>query len=83
LGKEKIMDIKILGPGCSKCQTLEKNVKEAIKELGLVATIGHVTDVNEIGGYGVVMIPGLFVDGEVKLLGKVANKAEVKKILSE
>ncbi len=77
------MDIKVLGPGCPKCQTLEKNTKEAVKELGLDAKVGHVTDVNEIVGYGVFITPGLVVDGEVKLAGKVATKNEIKKLLSE
>ncbi|MEE9120407.1 MAG: thioredoxin family protein [Syntrophobacteria bacterium] len=75
------MDIKVLGPGCPKCQTLEKNTKEAVEELGLDAKIGHVTDVNEIVDYGVFMTPGLVVDGEVKLAGKVATKNEIKKLL--
>ena len=76
------MDIKILGPGCPKCHTLEKNTREAVKELGLDAEVSKVTDVNEIAGYGVFITHGLVVDGEVKLAGKVASKSEVKKILS-
>jgi small redox-active disulfide protein 2 len=75
------MDIKVLGPGCPKCQTLEKNTKEAVEELGLEAEVSKVTDVNEIVDYGVFMTPGLVVDGEVKLAGKVATKNEIKKLL--
>ena len=75
------MDIKVLGPGCPKCQTLEKNTKEAVEDLGLDAEISHVTDVNEIADYGVFITPGLVVDGEVKLTGKVATKNEIKKLL--
>ncbi len=77
------MDIKVLGPGCPKCHTLEKNTKEAVRELGLEAEVSKVTDVNEIAGYGVFITPGLVVDGEVKLTGKVATKNEIKKLLSE
>ena len=77
------MEIKVLGPGCQKCKTLEKNTKDAVAELGLDAQIGKVIDVNEIADYGVFMTPGLVVDGEVKLVGKVASKDEVKKILSK
>jgi len=77
------MDIKVLGPGCPKCHTLEKNTREAVKELGLEAEVSKVTDVNEIAGYGVFITPGLVVDGEVKLTGKVATKTEIKKLLSE
>ena len=77
------MDIKVLGPGCPKCHTLEKNTREAVKELGLDAKVSKVTDVNEIAGYGVFITPGLIVNGEVKLAGKVASKGEIKKILGK
>jgi small redox-active disulfide protein 2 len=77
------MEIKVLGPGCPKCLTLEKNTKDAVAELGLDAQIGKVTDINEIVNYGVFMTPGLVVDGEVKIVGKVASKDEIKKILSK
>jgi small redox-active disulfide protein 2 len=77
------MEIKVLGPGCPKCQTLEKNTKDAVAELSIDAQIEKVTDINEIANYGVFMTPGLVVDGEVKLVGKVASKNEIKKILSK
>ena len=77
-----MMDIKILGPGCPKCHTLEKNAREAVKELNLDAKVSKVTDINEIASYGVFITPGLVVDGEVKLAGKVASKSEIKKILT-
>ena len=77
------MEIKVLGPGCPKCRTLEKNTKDAVAELSIDAQIVKVTDINEIADYGVFMTPGLVVDGEVKLVGKVASKDELKKILSK
>lgn len=76
------MEIKVLGPGCMKCRTLEKNTKEALKELGINAEVKHVTDFKQITSYGVFMTPGLVVDGKVKLAGKVASKDEIKKLLS-
>jgi small redox-active disulfide protein 2 len=77
------MNIKVLGPGCPKCHTLEKNTREALEELGLEATVSKVTDINEIANHGVFITPGLVVDGEVKIAGKVATKGEIKKILSQ
>ena len=76
------MEIKVLGPGCMKCRTLEKNTQEALKELGIIAEVKHVTDLKQITNYGVFMTPGLVVDGKVKLTGKVASKDEIKKLLS-
>ena len=72
------MDIKVLGPGCPKCQQTEKVVKEALAEAGIAARIEKVTDVMEIAGYGVFGTPAVVVDGEVRSVGKVPNKDDVK-----
>ena len=74
--------IQILGPGCSKCQKLAKNVEQAAKELGNNYEIEKVTDILEISNLGVMVTPGLIVDGEVKVAGKVPSVAEVKKLIS-
>ena len=76
------MEIKVLGPGCPKCQKTEKIVKEAVAETGVDAVIGHVTDVMEIAGYGVFGTPAVVVDGEVKSVGKIPKKDEVKAWIS-
>ena len=77
------MEIKVLGTGCPKCHTIEKNTRDAVAELGLDAQVGKVTDINEIANYGVLLTPGLVIDGEVKLVGKVATKEQIKKILAK
>lgn len=71
------MDIKILGPGCPKCEQTEKIVKEAVVEAGIDADIKKVTDVMEIAGYGVFGTPAVVVNGEVKSVGKLPKKEEV------
>jgi small redox-active disulfide protein 2 len=76
------MEIKVLGPGCPKCQQTEKIVKEAVAETGVDAVIGHITDVMEIAGYGVFGTPAVVVDGEVKSVGKIPRKEEVKTWIS-
>ena len=76
------MDIKVLGPGCPKCQQTEKIVKEAVAEAGVTARIEKVTDTMEIAGYGVFGTPAVVVDGEVKSVGKIPKKEDVKSWLS-
>jgi small redox-active disulfide protein 2 len=71
------MDIKVLGPGCAKCQQTEKIVKEAVAESGVEVTVEKVTDVMKIAGYGVFMTPAVVVDGEVKSVGKIPKKEDV------
>jgi small redox-active disulfide protein 2 len=75
--KEKIMDIKVLGPGCPKCHQTEKIVREAVATSGIQASVEKVTDVMEIAGYGVFGTPAVVVDGEVKSVGKIPKPEEV------
>jgi len=77
------MDIKVLGPGCAKCQQTEKVVKEAVAESGVSATVEKVTDIREIAEYGVFGTPAVVVDGDVKCVGKVPSKQDIKKWVSK
>ena len=72
------MEIKVLGPGCPKCEQTEKVVKEALAEAGVAADVKKVTDVMKIAGYGVFGTPAVVVDGEVKSVGKIPSKENVK-----
>lgn len=77
------MEIKVLGPGCPKCQTLEKLVKEVLNETGIAAEVKKITDLKEIAGHGIMLTPGLIVNGKIKSTGKVLNKADVKKFIEQ
>ncbi len=73
--------LQILGTGCPKCKKLTELTEQAAKELGLEYEIVKVTDIDEIMDFGVMMTPGLAVDGELKLSGRLPNVEEIKKIL--
>ena len=72
------MEIKVLGPGCPMCETAKKNVEQAVAESGLSANITKVTDIMEIAKHGVFGTPAVVVDGEVKSVGKIPTKDEIK-----
>ena len=76
-----MMDIKVLGPGCRNCQTLEQHTREALEALGVEASISKVTDPADIVGYGVMATPALVVDGEVVVSGKVPNVRRLVRLL--
>lgn len=76
------MKIKILGTGCPNCKKLEDNVKKALEELKLEATIEKVTDLPEIMSYGVLSVPAIAVDEKVLSSGTVLSTEEIKKILA-
>lgn len=73
------MEIKVVGSGCANCQTLEKNTSEALEEMGIQATVEKITDVNQFANYGVLVAPGLVVNGELKVFGRLSSKEEIKK----
>jgi small redox-active disulfide protein 2 len=73
--------IQILGTGCAKCAKLTENAEKAAKEAGIEAEVEKVTDIKKIMEFGVMMTPGLAIDGEVKAVGKVLSVEEIKKLL--
>lgn len=75
--------VKVLGGGCSKCRALEEATRAALLELGMDATIDHVTDFAQIAAYGVMSTPALVVDGQVVAYGKVLKQEDVKALLQE
>ncbi len=76
------MDIKVLGPGCRNCEMLEARTREALDELGLQVEIGKVTDPMAIAAYGVLTTPGLVVDEEVVVSGKIPTARRLTELLS-
>ncbi|NPU84635.1 MAG: thioredoxin family protein [Syntrophaceae bacterium] len=77
------MEIKVLGPGCARCVQVEKLVQEALKEAGLTADVSKVKDMKEIASFGVFGTPAVVVDGEVKSVGKIPTKDDIKKWLKK
>lgn len=73
--------IKILGTGCNKCNELEHNTKEAIKNLNIVANIEHINDLTQIAIYGVMLTPALVINERVVSTGKVLKTAEIEKLI--
>ena len=77
------MEIKILGPGCSKCKTLDKITREVVEKYGISATITKVEDIMEIMKYGVMSTPALVVDEKVLVKGRVPSADEIKQLLTK
>ncbi len=77
------MDIKILGPGCPKCKTLDKMTREVVEINGINAKITKVEDIMEIMKYGVMSTPALVVDEKVLVKGRVPSSEEIKQLLTK
>lgn len=77
------MNIKVLGPGCMNCKTLESRTKEALQKLNIEASIEKVTDYSEILSYGLVRTPGLLIDNKIVVQGRVPSVEQIQEILSK
>ena len=75
------MTIKVLGPGCMNCKTLDKRTQDAVASLGVDATVEKVVDVMQIATYGVLRTPGLVIDEKVVSYGRVPTVEEIKEMI--
>jgi small redox-active disulfide protein 2 len=74
-------DIKVLGPGCKRCQTTEDMVKAAAAALGIEATVEKITDYAEMAKYGIASTPGIVIDGKVVHAGGLPKEDDLKRWL--
>jgi len=77
------MEIKILGTGCPKCKSLERLVSETAAEMGLDANIIKEEDITKIMGYGILRTPGLVINNQVVLSGRLPSKNEMISLLTQ
>jgi small redox-active disulfide protein 2 len=78
-----MMEIKVLGPGCANCHTMEELAKKAVQELGVEAKIEKISEIGEIMTY-TMSTPGLVVNGKLKHSGKPLPTLEkVKTFIKE
>ena len=75
------MRIEVLVIGCAKCVRLERNVEAAVRELGLDIKVERITDIEEMKRRGIMRVPVLFIDGEVRSMGGVPSVEEIKDML--
>jgi small redox-active disulfide protein 2 len=71
------MEIKVLGTGCTKCQKLYDAAKEVLEREGIEAELVKIEKLDEIMKHGVMMTPGLIIDGELKSAGKVPREKKL------
>ena len=78
-----MIEIKILGAGCPKCQLTHKNVLKALEETGIQAEVEKIEQLEEIVKYKVLSTPALLINNEIKIKGRVAHPDEIKKLLPQ
>ncbi len=77
------MVVKILGSGCSRCNTLETKVKEVASQNNIAAEFIKVSDIQEIMKYGVMMTPALVVNEKVVSSGILPKDEQILQWLNQ
>lgn len=73
----KKVRVQVLGVGCSKCKALEEKIRSLGTRHQLNIQVDKVTDLNEIMKYGIMMTPGLVIDGILKCYGTIPKDDEL------
>lgn len=79
--KGGVKEIKVLGPGCTKCKTTCQIIEKVIHENNLDVKLIKIEDIAEIMNYRIMGTPAVVVDGAVKIKGRIPSEGEIKQIL--
>ena len=74
-------DVKVLGPGCARCNTTVEMVKAEAEKAGVAVTVEKITDYAAIASYGIASTPGIVIDGKVVHAGGLPKAEDLQKWL--
>jgi len=75
-------DVKVLGPGCKRCETTVQMVRDEAAKLGVDVSVEKVTDYAAIASYGIASTPGIAIDGKVVHAGGLPKPEDLSRWLS-
>ncbi len=76
------MKLPVLGKGCSKCHQVEENAREALDETG-GGKLETIYDITEASTMGMMEAPGLAIDGDVRVQGRVPESDEIRELIED
>ena len=78
-----VLRVLILGPGCAQCSRLETDVRDVMAQMNAPGEMLHISDVREIGKYGVMGVPALVINKKVVSVGTTPDKKKIREWLEE
>lgn len=75
--------VKVLGPGCKRCQTTADMVMAEAAKLHIDVSVEKVTDYAAIAAFGIAATPGIVIDGKVVHAGGLPKEEDLAKWLQE
>ncbi|MDP2053049.1 MAG: thioredoxin family protein [Acidobacteriota bacterium] len=77
-----MMNVKVLGTGCSNCKNTIKLIEEVAREKGVAIEVVKVEEIQDIMRYGIMSTPGVVIEEQVVHAGGVPSRAKVEGWLS-
>jgi len=78
-----MLDIKVAGPGCKNCQEVKIRLAKVLAEMKVESTVRELKDYQDIAASGVMMTPGLIINGKIVSQGKIPSEDLIKGWLQE
>ena len=75
--KSELLEIKVLGEGCTVCDGLENQIMAVLTEIGLAADLEHIREADRIVEYKVKTTPALIINGKVMGSGGIPSKNDI------
>lgn len=81
--KSGLLEIKVLGAGCTVCDGIENQIMEVLADIGLAADLEHIREADRIAEYKVKTTPALIINGSLMGSGAVTSKGQIHNWLKE
>jgi len=75
-------NVKVLGTGCRNCQVTYRLIEEVAHAKDVAVELEKVEKIDEIMRLGVLLTPGVIVDGRIVHSGGVPDRKKVESWLS-
>ena len=76
------MEIKVYGPGCAKCVTVDKLVRDVVSQKSPDISVEKISEIREMMKAGILSTPAVVIDGVLKSSGRVPSKEEIESWIS-
>lgn len=73
--------IEVLGPGCARCRETFRVVQHVVQQEGLDVELVKDDSIERMMALGMLSTPGLVIDGNVAVSGRVPKAEEVRHLL--
>lgn len=72
-----MLNVKVLGSGCSNCKRLEERVRKVVAAQGLEAEVEKITDYAQMMRWNLMQTPGLVVNDVLVSAGRIPDEREI------